>query len=278
MKEKNVGVIDIEPFQQNDASILHLETWQNLNSSLKAGFTTRNGGVSSIPFTSLNLGLHVSDNNTDVVNNRRYIGRKTGFPLEAWVHGQQIHQTDIAAIDDGDKGKGAEEYQHAIKGIDGMITNRKGILCTVCYADCVPLYFFDPVSNFIGIAHAGWKGTVNGIAGKMVKKLESLGVQAANLLTAIGPSISQPFYEVDENVMRHIPEELQRKSAIRMENNRFLLDLKQLNVEILLQYGVLRNNIEITNYCTYRDDYLFFSHRREHGKTGRMMGYIGFAP
>lgn len=264
-------------YRENNANFLQLTKWQEIDPRLKAGFTTRNGGVSDSPFESWNFGFHVNDEHEHVIANRQLLSRKLVIPLENWVSGEQTHQTTIKIIDDLDKGKGSITNQTAIAGIDGLITNQQGLLCTAFYADCVPIFFFDPISGYIGIAHAGWKGTVNRMAEKMVLKLQSVGVEISNLLIAIGPCISQEKYEVDHHVMNQIGIKDRQNTVFSKGNNRYLLDLKQLNVDILLQSGVLRNNIDITTYCTFRDQSLFFSHRRDNGKTGRMLGYIGYS-
>ncbi|MFD1360259.1 peptidoglycan editing factor PgeF [Lentibacillus salinarum] len=265
-----------EPFRQQTGMNFAIAKWQRLNPNLKAGFTTRNGGNSETPFVSLNLGLHVADDWAKVIANRRKLAETVQFPLESWVSGEQIHQTDVHTVTEEDKGKGAANYTTSLKGIDGLITNQTGILCTAFFADCVPVYFFDPVTGYIGIAHAGWKGTVHGICQKMVEALHSADADPADIRVTIGPCISRDAYEVDEHVIGHIPGDLREKTVTPRGNNRFLLDLKQLNIEILLQQGVLRHNIDVTNYCTFRDELLFFSHRREQGQTGRMLGYIGY--
>ncbi|TFJ94570.1 peptidoglycan editing factor PgeF [Lentibacillus salicampi] len=265
-----------EPFRQLTASTLELGKWQQLRSGLKAGFTTRNGGVSAAPFATLNLGLHVPDYTEDVLANRRKLAEAVHIPMASWVSGEQIHQTNVHIVTDDDKGKGSRQYDTSLKQIDGLMTNRQGILCTAFFADCVPIYFLDPSSGYVGIAHAGWKGTVNRIGRKMVEALQSAGADPADIHVAIGPSISGDAYEVDERVVNHIPDAFFERTVTDQGSNRFLLDLKQLNVEILLQQGVLRHNIDITHYCTFRDETLFFSHRRDQGKTGRMLGYIGY--
>lgn len=259
-----------------DESYLHIEKWQKLDSRLKVGFTTRIGGCSKPPYDAFNLGLHVPDNHQHVIENRQNLAHKLDVSLAYWVSGEQIHDTNIKVVDKNDRGKGAISYQSSLSKIDGLITQDEGILCTAFFADCVPLYFFDPVSHHIGIAHAGWKGTVQHIASKMVHKLVELGVELPHLRVAIGPCISQEKYEVDDAVISQINKKYQTKSVVFLGENRYLLDLKQLNVEILLQSGVLRNNIEITNYCTFTDYDKFFSHRRDQGKTGRMLGFIGY--
>jgi len=265
-----------EAFKEKESTYLHIEKWQQLHPNLVAGFTTKNGGVSKSPFDTFNLGLHVPDNHEDVVTNRKKLAGQLMISLENWVSGEQVHDTMVKNITEIDKGKGAVSYESSIAGTDGLITNRKGILCTAFFADCVPLYFFDPVTGYIGIAHAGWKGTVGRIAEKMVKSFKEYGVLPENLLVVIGPSISMENYEVDNRVVNLICDKDRSKTVIKLGNNRFLVDLKQLNVEILLQTGVLRHNIDVTKYCTYRDKDLFFSHRRDHGKTGRMLGFLGF--
>jgi len=265
-----------EPFKQVDDSYMHLAKWESMHPSLTTGFTTRNGGYSSSPFQTMNLGLHVPDDKEKVLKNRKSLSSKLDVPLESWVMGEQIHQTNIHIVSEKDGGKGAREYRTSIPATDGLITNTKGILCAAVYADCVPLYFFDPVSEYIGIAHAGWKGTAGRIARKMVQTFKRLGVNKHNLLAAIGPSISGQVYEVDANVIQHIPIE-NRKNAIKGQGqDRYLLDLRKVNEEMLLEAGIMSQNMEITNYCTFQDEERFFSHRRDKGRSGRMLGYIGF--
>lgn len=269
-------VFRLEPFKQNDKSFLTLTNWKEIEPSLQVGFTTRQGGVSKSPFKSFNLGLHVPDDKQDVIYNRKELAEKICISVENWVSGQQIHDTNIKIINDADKGKGAFSYEESISGIDGLITNQKGILCTAFYADCVPLFFFDPESGYIGIAHAGWKGTVNGIGKEMIKRLTEVGIDLHSLRVAVGPCIAKDAYEVDDHVVKNLTTAQKRNTTEKQDDKHYLLDLKKLNVEILLQSGVLRHNIEVTNYCTFRDEEMFFSHRRDHGKTGRMLGFIGF--
>jgi hypothetical protein len=266
-----------EPFIRKTERMLFIKKWQDKIPGLIAGFTTRNGGVSEAPFDSLNIGLHVNDEKQHVLTNRKLFVKDLSFSMNDWVSGEQVHQTKIKKLGEADKGSGAASNADSIPNTDGLITNKKGILCTAYFADCVPLFFLDPVTEYIGIAHAGWKGTVNGMASKMAAAFKENGVLAENLHVIIGPCISSAYYEVDNHVVRHIMPKYRENCVTPRGNNQFLLDLKQLNVDILLQAGVLRNNIDITNYCTYRDEQLFFSHRRDEGKTGRMAGFIGFS-
>lgn len=266
----------IEPFEIQHPSYLELNEWQRMHPGLKVGFTTRKDGVSKSPFHTFNLGLHVNDNDSDVIINRKKLAEHVGVSLSKWVCGTQIHGTQIKIVKSTDRGRGSYQVMDGIEDTDGLITKKRGLLCTAFFADCVPLFFFDPQTMYIGIAHAGWKGTVKGIGSQMVKALTSVGVDPRHLLICIGPCISGEKYEVDQRVIEQIDEEFYPHTVKMLENNRYLLDLKQLNVENLLQSGVLRHNISITKYCTYSDADLFFSHRRDHGKTGRMLGYIGY--
>ncbi|GAB3793603.1 peptidoglycan editing factor PgeF [Virgibacillus kimchii] len=267
----------MEPFILEKERILFIKKWQHKIPGLIAGFTTRNGGGSKAPFDTLNIGLHVNDEKQSVLANRKLVVDDLSFSINDWVSGEQVHKTNVKQLDHENKGSGATSNADSIPDTDGLITNKKGILCTAYFADCVPLYFLDPKTEYIGIAHAGWKGTVNGMASEMVAALKERGVPAENLHVVIGPCISSSYYEVDNHVVRHISSKYRESSVTPRGNNRYLLNLKQLNVDILLQAGVLRNNIDITNYCTYKDRELFFSHRRDEGKTGRMAGFIGFS-
>lgn len=262
-------------FYQEDPSFLTIKKWMKNHGSIIAGVTTRRGGNSSKPFNTLNMGFHVNDECEKVIMNRKLLSEKLAIPLSNWVCGEQVHETNIAVVTSHDAGKGTIDHHDALKKVDGFITNQKNILCTAYFADCVPIYYFDPVTNYIGIAHAGWRGTVNHIAKKMVEKLTTKGVDPENLYVVIGPCISQENYEVDERIIQQIDDEYIEKTVIKKADNRFLLNLKQLNMEILLQSGVLHHNIDITSYCTYGEKHLFFSYRRDKGKTGRMLGFIG---
>ncbi|MFC3040253.1 peptidoglycan editing factor PgeF [Virgibacillus xinjiangensis] len=267
-----------EPFINQDGFHLQIEKWQQIHPGLRAGISTRLHGSSKPPFHSLNMGLHVNDDVNDVITNRRQLAEHLKIPLEHWVVGEQVHQTKVKSVTAEDKGRGALSQQMAVPGTDGLITSEEGLLCAAVFADCVPLFFFDPTTGFVGVAHAGWKGTVQRIAEKMVEAFQKLGSDPSNLLAVIGPCISQENYEVDEHVVRYLTSDEKETAVYEKGINQYFLDLKQLNAEILLQAGLVRNNIDITKYCTYEHKELFFSHRRDQGRTGRMLGYIGYQP
>lgn len=267
----------MDPFQQQEDKLyLPLTAWEAIDSELIAGFTIRDGGVSERPYESLNLGLHVNDYNEHVLENRRRLAEQLNIPLSHWVLGEQTHEINIQVINSKDSGKGATSLAESLPKVDGLIMTDKSLLCAALFADCVPLYFFDPIKRHVGIAHAGWRGTVKGIGKEMVKTFQRLGSSVDQLHVCIGPCISGDHYVVDHTVINEIPRKMQRNVARSINKNEFLLDLKQLNSEILLQTGILRHNIYKTNYCTYKHSNLFFSYRRDQGQTGRMLGFIGY--
>ncbi|MCF3942509.1 peptidoglycan editing factor PgeF [Oceanobacillus alkalisoli] len=265
----------MEPFIIKEKQLMRLINWKELSQDLVAGISTKNGGVSQGDFSSFNCGLHVHDSIENVLDNRRTLSDLTGFPLENWVAGEQVHGKKVQLVTASDKGKGAISTATALKNVDGILTKEKGIMLTAFFADCIPLFFYDPEEKIIGIAHAGWKGTVKEIAKEMVAQFAANGSVRENILVTIGPGISWNHYEVDEYVASQITKDVRDKVLTVKSDNHYLLDLKELNREILLHCGILRHNIDMTNYCTYREHDLFFSHRRDQGRTGRMLGFIG---
>ena len=136
-----------------------------------------------------------------------------------------------------------------------------------------------PESNAIGIAHAGWKGTVNGIAQDMIQNFQVKGIDASEILVAIGPSICENCYIVDDNVIKLIQNRLEGVEILPynvVSKGQYRLNLKECNREILKLAGVSPENILVTNFCTSCHSDLFYSHRRDQGKTGRMISFIGW--
>ncbi|KGX88527.1 peptidoglycan editing factor PgeF [Pontibacillus litoralis] len=265
-----------ERFQHIHPSYLQLTKWTAANPQLKAGMTTRLGGEGVAPYDSFNLGWHVPDAHEIVLRNRQKLAQLLEFPLQNWVSGQQVHGTLIHQVTKQDVGKGALSQASAIPQCDGLLTNEKGVLLTAFYADCVPLLFHDPINGWIGIAHAGWRGTVAGIGSKMVQALIERGAKASNIRVAIGPSITGEAYEVDDHVVKHIPScYRQEPFVVEKHDGKYMLYLQRFHKQLLLNEGLSEHHIDITQYCTYRNEELFFSYRRDNGQTGRMLAFIG---
>ncbi|WLV25692.1 peptidoglycan editing factor PgeF [Aciduricibacillus chroicocephali] len=267
-----------EPFVKDQAepSILFIDFWQNEMAGLVAGFTRRAEGVSGKPFNSFNFGLHTNDKKENVIKNRELLAERLDFPLTDWVLAEQIHGTEIAVAGKEECGRGTMDLNTAIKGVDGLVIDQSGILCAAFFADCVPLFFLDVKKQIAGIAHAGWRGTVGGMAGKMIERLLAMGSELQDLRVAIGPCISGDNYEVDNRVIEQIPEKFRPLVVKHLAEERFLLDLRKLNHSLLLEAGVKDEQIEVTERCTFADEDDFYSYRRDQGNTGRMLGFIGF--
>lgn len=269
----------MDPFVLKEKEYFFLPNWVQKFPDLTVGFSTKTGGNSQGHFESLNMGFHVNDTEKTVLGNRHILAQKLDFSVENWVGAQQTHEVNIKIITSLDKGIGASDYETAFEHTDGFITFQRGILLTLCYADCVPLYFLHPESKAIGIAHAGWKGTVGGIAQEMILKFQSYGIKASQLLVAIGPSICENCYIVDDYVVSLVKNKLQGVEELpfnQVSPNQYRLNLKECNKQILKSAGVLPENIMTTNLCTSCNQEQFYSHRRDKGNTGRMISFIGW--
>ncbi|WP_027408212.1 peptidoglycan editing factor PgeF [Anoxybacteroides tepidamans] len=264
-----------EIFHQVGEELLLLDGWQGV----VAGFTTKQGGVSDPPFATFNVGLHVGDANPSVESNRRKLAGLLQFPIERWVCSEQTHGSRIEKVTRCDAGKGALHLETAIADTDGLYTEEAGILLALCFADCVPLYFAAPNHGMIGVAHAGWKGTVKNIAGEMVRLWRhNEQIPLDEVVVAIGPSIGSCCYIVDDRVMEAAEKALGMKEALpyrEVSIGQYALDLKELNRLLLIKEGVPEQQIHMSHYCTSCTKDLFFSHRRDRGRTGRMMAFIG---
>lgn len=266
-------------------SLFLLSEWNARHERLTAGFTGRDGGVSAAPWASLNMGLHVGDLDESVIANRRLLADAVDWPYEAWTCAEQVHGNRVFQVTEADRGKGRASLTDVLKDCDAIITNVPDVLLASFYADCVPLYFFDPEHDAIALAHAGWKGTVQQIAEETIQAMvNNYGSEPQAILAAIGPSIGGCCYEVDGPVINQVQQLLaelgfQCESAESMlkqsANGKANLDLKEINRQIMIKAGILPIHIELTEYCTGCRRDLFFSHRKEGGLTGRMASWIG---
>ncbi|WP_243386750.1 peptidoglycan editing factor PgeF [Bacillus kexueae] len=269
-----------EPFFRQNESTLMIKEWESFDASLKAGFSTRVGGTSVNGYNSLNVGLHVNDIDSNVIKNREKIAEILRIPLNQWVFSDQVHKAQIHHVTKSDKGKGAFNYENAIKATDGLYTREKGIMLALCYADCVPVYFYAPSHQLIGIVHAGWKGTVENIVGQMISTwTKNEGVSTNDIYIAIGPSIEECCYIVDDRVIEALTTLLgdqARHTFKEVSTGQYRLNLKLANQIICEKNGIDSNHILVSKDCTSCNEELFFSHRRDKGSTGRMMSFIGF--
>ncbi len=239
------------------------------------GFTTRLGGVSRGDCFSMNLSFTRGDDEADVRENYRLIGEALGIDMNRAVLSHQVHKTEIHIVTEEDAGRGILPEKEPLFEMDGLMTNVKQIPLVTFFADCVPLIFYDPVKGVIASSHSGWKGTVERIGEKTVSMMEQkMGCWRENILAVIGPSICQKCYEVSEDVASRFESrfsgEQYEKMIIKKENGKYQLDLWKANEYILLDAGIKKEHLAVTDLCTCCNPNFLFSHRASHGKRGNL--------
>lgn len=262
----------MEPFRheiRQGAAVLTLPPWTEKHVELQAGMSAQD-----------DYGWHRETNGTGaIIENRTNLARSLGFSLAAWTSVGQVHGKEIVRVTASERGAGNRSHKTAIPDADGMMTDEEDILLVTFYADCVPLYFWDPVRGVIGIAHAGWRGTALGIGREMVERMnEQFSTKASDLHVAIGPSIGACCYEVDDRVITALRPQLASPTANVIQpkaNGRYMLDLKRANADILINAGIREERLLMTRYCTYCHEDLFFSYRRDGRQAGRMAAWLG---
>lgn len=246
---------------------------------VNAAFSTRYGGVSTGCFAELNLGFDRGDSKENVRENYRLFCESMGVNTEILVLSDQVHETEIAAVTEEDTCKG--KVKKTLKGIDGLITDRKNVCLATSYADCVPLFFADPVKKVIASSHAGWRGTAAKMGQKTVNQMQKqFGCTKQDIIAVIGPSICQNCYEVSQDVADAFAKQYTKEQIAEImfcsntAEKKYQLDLWQANALQLKDAGLLAEHIHISGICTCCNSRLLFSHRASHGKRGNLNGFI----
>lgn len=254
--------------------------FKNLSATgiVKHGFSTRKGGVSTGIFSSMNLNFKRGDDPDAVLENYRRMADALDMRVEDMVLSDQTHTTNVRVITEKDRGKGILKPQD-YSDVDGMITNVPGIVLVTSYADCVPLYFVDPVRKAIGLSHSGWKGTVGHIGQKTVETMhEVYGSEPKDIVAAIGPSICQSCYEVSEDVAEAFRTNFAENEAedilLDKGNGKYQLDLWKANWYVLTDAGILPEHLSVTDLCTACHPNLLWSHRKTNGQRGGLSAFL----
>lgn len=242
-------------------------------------FSTRLGGVSEGCYATMNFSKTRGDKEEDVTENYRRMAAALGVDMEKMVLSHQTHTTNIRTVTSQDAGKGVireRDYQD----IDGLITNVSGITLVTFYADCVPLYFLDPVHKAVGLSHSGWRGTVKRMGQKTLEAMrEAYGTRSEDVIACIGPSICASCFEVGEEVAEEFRKEFigEEQSILckKKESGKYLVDLWEANRRVLLDAGVKTDNIAVTNVCTRCNPDLLFSHRIMGNQRGNLCAFLG---
>ena len=244
------------------------------------GFSTRLGGVSTGMFSSLNLGSGSSvyhDSSDNIKENFIRITESIGVEPDSLVISDQVHKTVVRLVNNNDRGKGFT-VPRDYKEIDGLITNTPNVTLVTKYADCVPLFFVDPVKKAIGLSHSGWKGTVGRIGQITIDEMVcAFNSNPKDIIAVIGPSICADCYEVGEEVaVKFMYVFSDNISAILLKNDkgRYQLNLWEANRRVLLDAGLSDEHIHISKVCTSCNHELLFSHRKTGGKRGSLAAFL----
>lgn len=233
-------------------------------------------------FTTRDLPLKTGEREDlaeEIENNKKLVCKGLNIPLENLIIPIQTHSDNVKIVKS--KEQKAKSNTHTIchlpfafstfDNTDAIITNQPQIALALNFADCVPIIFYDPIKKVIAAAHAGWRGTVAKIGPKTVKKMvEKFSCKPKDIIAIIGPSIGKCCFEVKDDVLKKLIESVDNQCSNAFSNNN--ADLKLINEIQLLACGVKK--IDVCEYCTSCQNELFFSYRKENGKTARHSAVI----
>ncbi len=241
-------------------------------------FSTRVGGVSTGIYATLNFSYTRGDDPLCVHENYSRMAKALHTDTAHMVTAWQTHTTNIRAVTGADCGKGVERPRD-YRDVDGLMTDVPGICLVIFLADCVPLYFLDPVHRAIALSHSGWRGTVARMGAVTLEKMKTeYDTDPADVTACIGPSICRDCYEVGEDVIdefRHtFPQDKWNDIFFPNTNGCYQLDLWEANRIILQDAGVKPSNIHVTDICTRCNPELLFSHRFTGPQRGTCAAFL----
>ena len=238
--------------------------WPGLEDvGVRAVVTSREGGVSTGPYASLNLGLHVDDDPAAVLENRRRAAATVDLELEDLVFCNQAHGREVVTVAAEHRGRGSRRLDDAIDGVDALVTGDEGVGLVVMVADCVPIVLADPQAGVIAAVHSGWRGTVAKVAAATVDSMVAMGCRRERLVVAIGPAIPPERYEVGDDVEAAAREAFGKDTptvVFPREGGRWSFDLWTSNRMVLAEAGIGDDQILAAEYPT-GDGTPFFSDR-----------------
>ena len=275
-KPRKAEPMQIENMQlkiEAGVGLLVFDAWENL--PVTHAFSTRIGGVSRNEFAAMNLGFGRGDSDENVAENFRRIAAALQIPAERITAGAQDHHTVVRRVTMENAGVGIWQPKD-MESVDGLVTGTAALPPLVYCAACGPLYFYDPKHRAIGLSHAGWRGTVGGMAKATVEKMQAeFGTDPADLLAAIGPSISKRSFEVDEPCAAEFLALPESDAFVTDDGNgKFHVDLWECNRRFMLACGVRPENITVGGVCSMENSDLVFSHRVTRGKRGSNAAFL----
>lgn len=238
-------------------------------------FTTRRGGVSKNEYESLNMAFNKSDDRKNVEENYRRVANTLNLDIKNMVFSNQVHDNKIRVVTESDRGKGIVR-ESDIVGFDGLVTNSKEVVLVTFYADCVPVFLFDPIKEVISIAHSGWRSTMKEISKEAVRKMnEVYSCNPQDILVSVGPSIGKCCFEVGDEVYDDFNSNIDWSTKYSEKiNGKWYFDLPAIIKRSLMSEGVMEDNITLCGICTKCNKDIFFSHRGDKGRTGTLAGIM----
>lgn len=275
---------DFQLRQQDNISYLVCERLEQ--ECFIAAFSTRTGGVSSLPTEALNLGFFSGDAEENVRENRRRFLAAIGASDRRLVTMHQVHGGETVAVSSQSAGRASANSAGKMPALpgtpkcDGIITADPALLLGVQAADCLPILIADPDTRVVVAVHAGWKGTAARVVERTLARMRlEFGVETDGCFVAMGPSARVCCYEIGPDVVQIFKKSFgyAKQLLIEQPNGRVHLDIPAANCQQLLYAGVAENNVFVSEYCTMCRPDLFFSYRREKesGRVGRLLGVIG---
>lgn len=244
---------------------------------VRHGFSTRLGGVSEGIFRSMNLSFTRGDREEAVRENFRRFSLAIGVEPDSVVVSAQTHTTNVISATAADRGRGVL-FPREYTDVDGMMTDEPGVTLCTQYADCVPLFFADPVRRVVATSHAGWRGTAGNIGAVTVDRMHrDYGCEPQDILVGIGPSIGGCCFEVDAPVYEAFAKTAHFSDDCATDdgNGKYHIDLWAVNRRGLLLAGVRPEHITVTDLCTRCHPEIFWSHRFCGAQRGSLAGFIG---
>jgi polyphenol oxidase len=246
-----------------------------LEAGVVAAFTGRAGGSSEAPYATLNLGLRVGDDLRRVLANRRRVATVLGLAGRPWALARQVHWATVLRVEAGRLGQGPPEARPPLGEGDGLVTTDPGVLLAVLTADCAPVLLADPAARVVGAVHAGWRGLAAGVVEAGVAAMAGLGADPARCVGLVGPAVGGCCYEVGPEVRDAVGARLPAALATTRDG-RPALDPAAGAAQALRRAGV--GQVRVAGECTFDLEERFFSHRRDHGRSGRQAGLIALVP
>lgn len=268
MENRNPNIMLTE---RNGVPVVTFSLFRNYP-ELVAVNSTRLGGVSANPFESMNLGFNRGDDEENVRENYRRFCKACDVPFERLVFPKQTHTDHVRTAVEEDAGNGMVR-PIPYDDIDGQVTDVRNLPLLAFGSDCVPIFFYDPVRHAVGAAHAGWRGTVSGIAGRTVSRMESeFGSKPSDILAVIGPSICGSCFEIGAEVAEQFEAAFPDAEACgivtRKNKEKWTADLWKANRQRLLSAGLTEEHIEVSGECTMCHPDRYWSHRATGGIRG----------